>query len=569
VFSDAKKVVKNHDFDLLELMKKDPSIILYESREELIQKVENATKLLFTKDQGGNRKNDLIIGLPSIGKSFLIKKIAAILGECLDDLVVVYLNVAETNFSISILDAIIETCITKKLPLDSDSKAKNELGTITTFIQNCGKRLLLFVDEAQELYPSMNETIKIESSQARIDITHEISQICNHSDTLTYVTGSSVRLSLLAYKHIWFPFMADYPNLNHSRLSCFHLFPIMKRDEFQNCLKTLEISEQNDYEVYKKCGGSIGMLVSQKARPVLKKEFVTEELLCVFLQIWHANTLNQDDVDLYDRRYVSDRVLQDALNETFGPTQNKSRRDLDAWCDAGFLLKYNGSYSFLSMDLLLFVQTRENQLSYLEILGLVYPEGRNVGEKIYEVFIAEGICENQLRIQFQKITNEKISMGEKSEEWMVVELVNRVLDQKRMVCKVGPDKFGQDLLVCSYDSVKKTIEFQHLQIKCGYSDNSLAEKEISLLSNENVLNRFNEFCRELTSQCESMKITCSHKKIIVTSKIIGKKLKTTLTTKGFETKNLNSTSPYFPSRLKEYVSVNKMELFHNYFKKNN
>jgi hypothetical protein len=35
----------------------------------------------------------------------------------------------------------------------------------------------------------------------------------------------------------------------------------------------------------------------------------------------------------------------------------------------GFLLKYNGSYSLFSMDLVWFVQSKGNQLSQLEILG--------------------------------------------------------------------------------------------------------------------------------------------------------------------------------------------------------
>lgn len=44
-------------------MKLDPSIVLYESRVNLINEVEKGVKLLYTKFHGGNRKNDLIIGL--------------------------------------------------------------------------------------------------------------------------------------------------------------------------------------------------------------------------------------------------------------------------------------------------------------------------------------------------------------------------------------------------------------------------------------------------------------------------------------------------------------------------
>jgi hypothetical protein len=52
----------------LELLKHDSDLILYASRVKLITEVETAVKLLFTKYNGGNRKNNLIVGLPSIGK---------------------------------------------------------------------------------------------------------------------------------------------------------------------------------------------------------------------------------------------------------------------------------------------------------------------------------------------------------------------------------------------------------------------------------------------------------------------------------------------------------------------
>lgn len=73
----------------------------------------------------------------------------------------------------------------------------------------------------------------------------------------------------------------------------------------------------------------------------------------------------------------------------------------------GFLLKYEESYSFLSIELLEFVQ-KKDQLSGLEEMGLKYVEGRNVGERIWEPFVAEGICENILGIRFEKVQKVKL-----------------------------------------------------------------------------------------------------------------------------------------------------------------
>jgi hypothetical protein len=57
--------------------------------------------------------------------------------------------------------------------------------------------------------------------------------------------------------------------------------------------------------------------------------------------------------------------LQRAIEES----GHQFAENFDWLVQMGFLLKYNGSYSLFSMDLVWFVQSKGNQLSQLEILG--------------------------------------------------------------------------------------------------------------------------------------------------------------------------------------------------------
>jgi hypothetical protein len=451
----------------------------------------------------------------------LIKKIASTLGENLDGLVVIYLSVSETYFSISILDVIAEAVTIRKLPLTIED-AKASLINIVESITINGKRLVLFVDEAQDLYPAMEQVIfDVDIDQRKINILNEIHAICSYNQTLTFVTGSSVRLSNFAYERISFPFMGKYPNLNDSRLPCFHLYPILIKEEFQRCLATLQLTT-NVVEWYKKCGGSIGGLVSTKITSKLKKTFVIDELFFTTLQILYINTWNREEVDLFNRKYIGARELDEMLKETFDRS-NSYLNLLDEWCDSGFLLKDEDAFSFLSTELLDFVQKRENQLSALEVLGLKYPEGRNVGEKIYESLIAEGICENMLGIPPQKLSTVKIII--KDNTWNIQDLYKAVMKNQKMMCKIGPDKFGQDFLVVIRNG--KKVEFKHIQIKCGYSQNDLQKKEISLLENEKVANRYAKLVDEIAKQWGSGYILI-HTKVLVTSKKVGSSLQNAL-----------------------------------------
>ena len=402
-------------------------------------------------------------------------------------------------------------------------------------------------------------------------------------DIIFFVTGSSVRLSSYAYKRIEYPFSNDYQNLNSSRIKSLNLYPILKKNEFMNCIESLKKlkklpNEIDEIELYKYSGGSIGFLISEE-KSEIKTEMITDELLFTILQIYHSNTYDKEEVDFFNRIFVSSKMLEEELKNIF--EKEKSYIDMfDIWCDCGYLLKheeFSPKYTFLSINILNYVLMKEDQVSALESLGIRYPEGRNVAEIIWEPLIAEGICENKLKIKFQKLIQESIKMT-KDKKIDLSNLICNIKSEKKFICKIQNDQFSIDLLVCNLE--QNTLYIDHYQVKLGYSYNFLQKKDVSILTNSNVKKRF-----ELLVEClkkidldqqeeeeESIEkerniLQVEQKYFIITSKKIGETLLQNLLEIEFEVINLNDEQlSYLPNRVKSFVQTSKIDLFENILK---
>jgi hypothetical protein len=312
VLSTKETEIKN--FSLLNEIKKDKEIFLYESRINLINEIQEKFELIWSINNGGNRKNKLIIGLPSIGKTYLIKKTATIIGDNFKNILVTYLDVQVTKASISIALSIKKSAEKRNINIKSDN-----LPDIVTELEKNKIFPLIFIDEAQDLYPQENQTIK---NLDKISIVDEIQSIINYNDILIFVTGSSVRLASYAHKTFEFPFMNDYQNLNNSRIQTFSLYPILKKDEFQIVCDLLKIKYSDIHELYSKNGGRIGDLEGNNKSQINIMLFNDERLIFTVIQIIYTNTYDKDEMDFFDRKYITGRDLTERLTETFGKNKN-------------------------------------------------------------------------------------------------------------------------------------------------------------------------------------------------------------------------------------------------------
>lgn len=138
------------------------------------------------------------------------------------------------------------------LDLESDLEAK-------------GLKLVLFLDELQQMYPLLGVDMPREELRFKIDFIQDIASFCNGGFTLVIAAGSSISLSdLLCHHASQDERVGLYPNMNSDKLQLITLLPIMKQSEFQNALTHLGMSQIDSSEevekLYCETGGVIGYI---------------------------------------------------------------------------------------------------------------------------------------------------------------------------------------------------------------------------------------------------------------------------------------------------------------------
>lgn len=81
--------------DIIGYMKKMSNFITYSSRNEVMEKLQEAINIRIKNSENGQSNNGLgkiVIGIRGIGKSYILKNIAIHTGLCRSDLFIVYLN---------------------------------------------------------------------------------------------------------------------------------------------------------------------------------------------------------------------------------------------------------------------------------------------------------------------------------------------------------------------------------------------------------------------------------------------------------------------------------------------
>jgi hypothetical protein len=126
-----------------------------------------------------------------------------------------------------------------------------------------GLKLVLFLDELQEMYPMLGIALTKEELNFKRRFMIDISSFCNGGFTLVIAAGSSISLSDLLYHHAsQDERVGSYPNMNSDKLQLITLLPIMKQNEFQSALAQLGVSHAKSLEevekVYIETGGVIG-----------------------------------------------------------------------------------------------------------------------------------------------------------------------------------------------------------------------------------------------------------------------------------------------------------------------
>jgi len=166
-------------------------------------------------------------------------------------------------------------------------------------------------------------------------------------------------------------------------------------------------------------------------------------------------------------------------------------------------------------------ECEKQKISLFEEISLKYPEGRNIAEHFWEPFIAEGTIENILHLDdsFKEIKDVEIIN------------LNDYQNHSKEVFKLLPDEYGIDEVYWNHQTNDNEIifSFSWNQIKIGYSDNYLNENEISLLENNEILEKLQVLQNSISDKIRSKYkenfnfIKINHKTNIITTKKFSKK----------------------------------------------
>lgn len=131
------------------------------------------------------------------------------------------------------------------------------------------------------------------------------------------------------------------------------LLPITEKEEFKDALKVLNI-EKDINELYLKTGGIIRIMISNTENPSPQNILNNKPLLNVLIHLYNINE-KQIQEDPFKRNYATHKNLKEICMKY---DENFKEETLKIWCDEGYLLSKNGSYSYLTANTLLKIYER-------------------------------------------------------------------------------------------------------------------------------------------------------------------------------------------------------------------
>jgi len=144
--------------------------------------------------------------------------------------------------------------------------------------------------------------------------------------------------------------------------------------------------------------------------------------------------------------------------------------------------------------------------------------------------------------------------------------LNDYQNHSKEVFKLLPDEYGIDEVYWNHQTNDNEIifSFSWNQIKIGYSDNYLNENEISLLENNEILEKLQVLQNSISDKIRSKYkenfnfIKINHKtNIITTKKFSKKKIQNNLNKNSIDIiRILSRDSPYLPTRIREFLPEN-------------
>jgi hypothetical protein len=436
---------------ILEEMKQHPDFVEYTERENVIKELEQVITIFSELKQQWNRLNRIVLGIPSVGKSYLLRTIAVHAGFHFSNLLVVYIDCRRVEFT-PIYVIVGEIAKTRGI-FEKDYQATSWLG-LKGDLRKKGLKLVLFLDELQQMYPLLGVDMPEEELRFKIDFIQDIASFCNSGSTLVIAAGSSISLSDLLYHHASQDKRVGlYPNMNSDKLQLITLLPIMKQNEFQNALNHLGIdhvkSSEEVEKLYFETGGVIGYLKTgtnlffsllEKNYEKLSRSLIGKvELISVLHYLYK---MNQDPstgkVNPFERMFANETELLEVvheMNEEFHPSHFKF------WADQGFLMmNRDHEYSYLMLAVLMKILTvGEKHISLVESTALQYPFGNLA--TLFESIFAEGLECNLLKKQLTGIyTVPNLNLENLSIEF----IVNHV----NIVYKIHPDLYGNGKFNC-------------------------------------------------------------------------------------------------------------------------
>ena len=218
---------------------------------ETFRTLNKLTKGLLKQHTGYQR---LLLGRKGVGKTTLaegMQKVAKVIFG--GDLITIYYEYSMNNNQLP------SSLISEKLNLDSNVKIKS----CEKILQEKENFIFLVLDEIQNLY------LKNENGISVIDEIFEIG--CSRtSNIFCIITGSSYHLRQLCFAKLSNNLKEDYPNylgqdLNSTKFSSRWIYPFLETNDFENILKLIYQSLQEDYnqvnqetqaKLYLKSGGN-------------------------------------------------------------------------------------------------------------------------------------------------------------------------------------------------------------------------------------------------------------------------------------------------------------------------